>query len=399
MEKECIGLFSFDGPMFKDKNGIYCNTTLTSEMFKRYYSVVDKLIIVIRTFKIDITYIEANLNKVELDNVEFIEIENLNNIKNFILKKSIYQKIIFEKVKEADLIFARIPSIISDMTISCCKKLKKKYLAEVGGCVWDAYFNHSLIGKIVAPYMYYKEKIGVRDSCYTIYVTEKWLQKRYPTKGYSINASNVYLKKIDEKVIENRKVKIKKFSRENEIIIGTTAAVDVKYKGQEYVIKAIKLLEKEGYKFRYELVGGGNPKYLKEIAKKNKIEEKIIFKGVMLKNEVMRWLETIDIYIQPSKQEGLPRALIEALSMGVPALGSKTAGIPELLKDEFVFKRGNVCEIKEKIESIFIKNLEDIVQENINKSKEFEVSYLNQKREKIYKMYKNLILEEKEYIR
>ena len=46
---------------------------------------------------------------------------------------------------------------------------------------------------------------------------------------------------------------------------------------------------------------------------------------------VSAWLDGIDIYIQPSFLEGLPRALVEAMSRGCPALGSSVGGIPELL--------------------------------------------------------------------
>lgn len=391
MKKKYIGLFSFDGPMYKDKNGVYCNTTLTSEMFKRYFSVIDELLIVIRTYNIDKTYIEANLNKIELDNIKFIEIPNLNTIKSFIFKRYEYKKLIMNYVKKADLIFVRMPSIISDLTIQCCKKINKKYLVEVGGCAWDAHWNHSLIGKIIAPYVFYKEKNGVKNAVYATYVTEKWLQKRYPTKSYSISASNVYLDKLDKKNIEKRIEKLKKISKHKKITIGTIAAVNVKYKGQEYVIRAIARLKNEGYNIIYELVGGGDQSYLKGLAKKLDIYDNINFKGILLKNDIMNWLEKIDIYIQPSKQEGLPRALIEALSKGVPSLGATTAGIPELINKRFIFKKGNVDDIIKKLKKLLSSDLVLVSQENFNKSKEFELSVLNQKREDIYKKYRNLV--------
>ena len=394
MKKECIGLFCFDGPMYKDKNGVYCNTTLTSEMFKRYFSVVDKLLIVIRTYNIEKTYIEANLNKIELDNVEFIEIPNLNTVKSFILERNKYKKLIMENVKKADLIFARMPSVISDITIQCCQKIEKKYLVEVGGCAWDAHWNHSLIGKIIAPYVFYKEKVGVKNAILATYVTEKWLQKRYPTKSYSVNASNVYLDKFDREILNRRVEKIKKNSEERKIILGTIAAVNVKYKGQKYVIKAIAKLKNEGYDITYELVGGGDSSYLKRLAKKLGVSDNIIFKGVLLKSDVMNWLEKIDIYIQPSKQEGLPRALIEALSRAVPSLGSKTAGIPELIDEEFVFKRGNVDDIIKKLKKLLASDLLKVSQENFNKSKEFDLDFLNKKRNDFYSKYKQLIEKE-----
>ncbi len=57
-------------------------------------------------------------------------------------------------------------------------------------------------------------------------------------------------------------------------------------------------------------------------------------------------------YIQPSKQEGLPRALIEAMNKACPALGARTAGIPELLSEECIFKPGSVSQIVEIIKLI-----------------------------------------------
>jgi glycosyltransferase involved in cell wall biosynthesis len=62
---------------------------------------------------------------------------------------------------------------------------------------------------------------------------------------------------------------------------------------------------------------------------------------------VFDWLDAIDIYVQPSRQEGLPRALIEAMSRGLPAFGARTGGIPELIDEKFLFSntRTNIDEI------------------------------------------------------
>ena len=58
-----VGLFTFDGPLYKDKNGIYCNTTITNEMLERYFCVVDKLYLLIRTFSIEQSYEDAHMTK------------------------------------------------------------------------------------------------------------------------------------------------------------------------------------------------------------------------------------------------------------------------------------------------------------------------------------------------
>lgn len=387
-----IGLFSFDGPMYRDKNGVYCNTTITSEMLSRYLDVVDKLIVVIRTYHLDKTYDEASLKKVEREGIEFVEIPNLNSLKGFLVDKRKYNKIILDQVKKADLIFARMPSVISDITIQYAKKNKKKYMVEVGGCAWDAFWNHGILGKLVAPYMFINERKGIKNASYATYVTEKWLQSRYPCNCPSIAASNVYLASHDSSVLKKRLNKINNKDKNEAFIIGTTAAVNVKYKGQEYIIRAISELNKRGYNFEYEMVGGGDNSYLKRLAKKLNIEDKIRFKGILLHEDVFNWLDSIDIYAQPSKQEGLPRALIEAMSRGCPSLGSETAGIPELLDKECIFRKGSVNEICEILMAFDNEKMKYFSNINYKKSQEFDAELINKRRKAIYIDYAKSVM-------
>jgi len=387
-----IGVFSFDGPMYRDKNGVYCNTTITSEMLSRYLDVVDKLIVVIRTYHLDKTYDEASLEKVELEGIEFVEIPNINSLKGFLVDKGKYSKIILDQVKKADLIFARMPSVISDITIQYAKKNKKKYMVEVGGCAWDAFWNHGILGKLVAPYMFINERKGIKNASYATYVTEKWLQSRYPCNCPSIAASNVYLPSHDSSVLKKRLNKINNKDKNEAFIIGTTAAVNVKYKGQEYIIRAISELNKRGYNFEYEMVGGGDNSYLKRLAEKLNIEDKIRFKGILLHEDVFNWLDSIDIYAQPSKQEGLPRALIEAMSRGCPSLGSETAGIPELLDKECIFRKGSVNEICKILMAFDNEKMKCFSNINYKKSQEFDAELIYKRRKAIYIDYAKSVM-------
>lgn len=387
-----IGVFSFDGPMYRDKNGVYCNTTITSEMLSRYLDVVDKLIVVIRTYHLDKTYDEASLKKVEREGIEFVEIPNINSLKGFLVDKRKYNKIILDQVKKADLIFARMPSVISDITIQYAKKNKKKYMVEVGGCAWDAFWNHGILGKLVAPYMFINERKGIKNASYATYVTEKWLQSRYPCNCPSIAASNVYLASHDSSVLKKRLNKINNKDKNEAFIIGTTAAVNVKYKGQEYIIRAISELNKRGYNFEYEMVGGGDNSYLKRLAEKLNIEDKIRFKGILLHEDVFNWLDSIDIYAQPSKQEGLPRALIEAMSRGCPSLGSETAGIPELLDKECIFRKGSVNEICKILMAFDNEKMKYFSNINYKKSQEFDAELIYKRRKAIYIDYAKSVM-------
>lgn len=387
-----IGLFTFDGPLYRDKNGIYCNTTITNEMLERYFCVVNKLYLLVRTFSLEQSYEEAHMSKLYLeDKIEVIEIPNLNSPIKYLTKYQHYERF-QEIISKCDMIFLRIPSIISNIVAQICLHTHKPYLVEVGGCSWDSYFNHGFLGKLIAPTMYFNQKRTVRNAQFASYVTEKWLQKRYPTSCPQITASNVYLQDFNDEIIYNRLLRLKSTSFFPKKI-GTIASVDVRYKGQEYIIKALCKLKALGYNLEYELVGAGTSKYLKDLATKLGVEDHVHFLGLKTHDEIWSWLDQIDIYAQPSKQEGLPRAVIEAMSRGCICIGSTTAGIPELLESKYIFKNRDVNQICKIICQVYndTKLSQDVLR-NFNKSKEFDIKLLNSKRSMLFNAYKNYLL-------
>lgn len=158
------------------------------------------------------------------------------------------------------------------------------------------------------------------------------------------------------------------------------APVDVKYKGQEYVIQAIARLKKKGLLFEYHLVGGGNPSYLKMLSKNLGVAELVKFYGSVPHDDITSILDKADIYIQPSKTEGLPRALVEAMSRACPALGSNIAGIPELLDKNCIFRTGNVNDICSLLTSFDFDKMEKCARQNYIEAKNYEFSVLENRR-------------------
>ena len=136
-----------------------------------------------------------------------------------------------------------------------------------------------------------------------------------------------------------------------------------------------------GIRVKYTLVGGGDPAYLQQVAKKCGVEDQVVFTGRKNLDEVFALLDETDIYVQPSLQEGLPRSVIEAMSRGCPAIGARTAGIPELIAPECVVRRKSVSDIAETI--IKIANAEKmtaLAKNNFENAKKYEDSVLTQRR-------------------
>lgn len=385
-------LFCHDGPLIKDELNNFYGTSHNNDTFSRYYNIADEQSVIMRVNKLSKTEAEQKLSKITVSPFEVIECPNLSNLKGMLSKKQKANSIIKDQVIKSDFIVARLPSIIGFIALDLAKKLKKPYLVEVVTCPWDAFWNHSFIGKLVAPFMYFATKRRVRDTKYAIYVTNEFLQRRYPTLGKSVNCSNVALNEFDESTLFNRLKKISNLKKGRKLVIGTTAAVDVRFKGQQYIIGALGRLKEQGEEgFEYQIVGGGNQTYLKSISEKYNVTEQVKFLGSLPHNKVFEWLETIDLYAQPSKQEGLPRALIEAMSRAVPAFGARTAGIPELLDGKFIFSndKNNVDEICNILKSFNKETMLVQANRNYDESKKYDKYIIEERRKKFFEEFKN----------
>ncbi len=112
------------------------------------------------------------------------------------------------------------------------------------------------------------------------------------------------------------------------------------------MIRALAKLKARGIdNIEYQLLGAGKPDKLLAEAERLGVSEQIKVIGLKPHSEVYSWLDSIDIYIQPSFSEGLCRAVVEAMSRACPVLCSTAGGNVELCEKEFSFKAGNVDQI------------------------------------------------------
>ncbi len=387
-------LFVHGGEKLKeDKNGeLYTGGSYNKEVWNRYLDISENLTVIARKELTiyDAEYAKRKFQPFNKNRINFIEVPNLTSSYSSFLsvkKRKNTNKLIEKKILENDCLIARLPSRVGYLAIKYAKKHNKPYFVEVVGCAWDALWNHSLKGKILALKSYLAMKDAIKDAPYAIYVTNEFLQRRYPCKGKTIGCSDVLLPLTNNNVLAKRLYKIDTMDESKPIILGTIGAVNVIYKGQEYVIKAISKLNKKGYNFEYHLIGGGDNSHLMKIAKKNNVVDKVKFLGSLPHEKVFEYLDNIDIYIQPSKTEGLPRSLLEAMSRGCPAIGSDAGGIPELISSEFVFVRRNINDLEKKLMNMDKAIMIEEATKNFNKAKEFDKDLLDERRNDFYKYF------------
>lgn len=377
-------LFVHDGPIYYDADGQYYEFAYHG-LLERYRYLADDITFLMRVEPVT----EQTKNTPIPREVHIIGVPNFKDPGKYFKLISRVKRQIETAVKETDLLVLRGGSC-SNIALKLAKKMNKPYIYECVGCSWDSLWNYSLLGKIMAPYMFFADRKRIREAPFVYYVTRNFLQRRYPTKGKSVACSNVVVGDVPDEVLERRLLKI---SNCNTAVykLGTAAAVDVRYKGQEYVIRAIKELATEGLYFEYYLAGGNRLKstYLKDLANKLGVSNRVHFVGSLNSLQMSEFYDFIDIYIQPSKQEGLPRALIEAMSRGVPCAGSDIAGIPELLQPECLFKKGNVNSIKNVLKKMIQGHMKRYAKENFKTAKEYQIKILTKRRNAFYDIFLN----------
>ncbi len=370
---------------FDDAGNMYTNGSYSMEVWERYLRIFDRITLVMRRDPVAYTQQEAaaQFNIISSEKISFQELPDTTRSVTKFFNPKVKQEIsrIMEKaIRNADGVIVRLPG--ANQAVAYAKKHGKPCMVEVVGCPFDSLWNHSFRGKLLAIPYYFGLKRGMKKATSAIYVTNVFLQNRYPTPGMQTGCSDVVLEQIDDSVLEKRLSHIAT-STGDKTVIGTTAAVNVAYKGQKYVIKALGKLKKRGItNFEYQLAGGGDQTALRKLAVSCDVEDQVVFLGSVPHEQVFQWLDTIDLYVQPSRQEGLPRALLEAMSRGLPAFGAKTGGIPELLDDQYIFSNTsrNIREITEILLGFTNENRITQAKRNFHVAKEYQKDILDQRR-------------------
>ncbi|MCM1170967.1 MAG: glycosyltransferase family 4 protein [Clostridium sp.] len=386
-------LFVHDFRSYIKEGNVY-TTNLSYEILKkRYVDCFGELNILNRCGQMGSSQSERDLVKASGTSIKFVNEIGIFTPISFCKNYFKIKKIVYKYASNSEYIIIRLDSFLGLIAAKYCRKHSKKYLIEVVGCVRDSFWNKGLFGKVVAFPLFGRMRYEIKYAPYVVYVTKKFLQRRYPTKGETTNVSNVLLNKHSETTINSRLDKIKEIQNKKYTFqLCTVAAVNVKYKGQQFVLKAMARLKKSGnLNFSYHLVGPGDPKFLKEITQKYELEDYVIFHGSLAHNKVIELLDEMDVYIQPSFQEGLPRAVIEAMSRGLLCIGSDVAGIPELLDENWIFKRRK--NVPKQIEDLLLKIDSDTMKgqakRNFNEAKKYETDLLEQRRRSFFEKFLN----------
>ena len=131
-----------------------------------------------------------------------------------------------------------------------------------------------------------------------------------------------------------------------------------KYKGYEFLLRAMHELTCRGVDYNLELVGDGTEGHaLKQLARKLAISDKVRFSGWLQPKEVRAAMQQATVFVHPSYGIGdaVPTVIKECMALGTPVIASDMVGIPELLDEGrcgILVPPGNPRELANAIETL-----------------------------------------------
>ena len=152
-------------------------------------------------------------------------------------------------------------------------------------------------------------------------------------------------------------------------------------KNHEVVIRALKDLD-----VYYLITGSGDKKeYLENLAAELNLEKRVRFAGYRL--DVADFYDAADIYVLPSKREGLNVSIMEAMASGLPVVCSRIRGNTELIDENGggLFDPYSPEDTAKEIGRLINGNLESYGAYNLDKIRRFDVSAVNKAVESLYR--------------
>lgn len=148
------------------------------------------------------------------------------------------------------------------------------------------------------------------------------------------------------------------------------------------LVKAINVLINKYNMRNLEVicVGEGNDEEVSKYIEENKLDKYIKFTGVSTKEEVLRTIKKSKLLILTSKKEGKPRAIMEAMSLGVPCIGTRVIGTSETIFDDetgYLVTLDDHCELALKINKLI--NDEELYNKFSYNSREYSKKMFDEK--------------------
>ena len=173
----------------------------------------------------------------------------------------------------------------------------------------------------------------------------------------------------------------------DKIIITNISAIEY-IKGIDLIISAVSKLKQKGLDILFVHIGGLRGNTIEQQQYADLLKQMVIDFGIGnnvvwlgRRSDILDVLPLADMYVHPSRSEGLGSVLLEASVAGLPLIGSEVGGIPEIVHDGLnglLVNPGDANQLADAIEKVlrtkhrFGEQARQMVYQNFDQTKQAE---------------------------
>lgn len=354
--------------------GIWVKSGCLYQYWTRYLGIFDEVVLVARARDVDSP--AADLSRVDGDGVRFHAVPYFEGPLSYARQARGIRAAARRSVRWGDAVVLS-GSPLAPFMADNLRRTGYPYAMRMIGDPYDLFApganDHPM--RPILRYWITRQVTGLcHDACSAIYVTRQALQERYPCPGLCVGVSDVdlpaaaFLEVPREMRKDSGPIRI--------VMVGSLAE---RYKAPHVLIGAAARCARHGLDVRLTMVGDGRLRpSLEALTERLGISGRVEFLGQLSNERVKAELDRADLFVLPSFQEGLPRALVEAMARGLPCIGSTVGGIPELLPAEDMVAPGYPDLLAAKIREVVTdpRRMERMSARNLSKAREFQEGVL-----------------------
>ena len=350
---------------------IWTNGINSYNFWTRYLVAFDRVKIAARIEDAD--SVEASHRRADGRGVTFLPVPNYLGPWQYLRKPQQVKRAIRAAFDARDAVIMRVSSHLGGCLEPELVRTGHPYGLEVVNDPWDVFAPGAVTYRLRPLFRWWftsQLRRQCRCAAGVAYVTTSALQQRYPSGAYSIGMSDVEI--AADGIVASPSVFTTHYSsvelaKEDSVPHGrgphrraqghrlvTVASLAQMYKGPDILLHAVADCVNAGFDLTLHIVGDGKHRGEMEcLAGRLGIEERVNFLGQLPAGAAVRAeLDASDLFVLPSRCEGLPRAMVEAMARALPCLGSTVGGIPELLPPEDLVPPGDSRKLAQKIQQV-----------------------------------------------
>lgn len=365
--------------------GVWTHTAFPYGFWIRYLEVFDQVRVVARIREVQAVSAEAK--RANGENVSFVPVPYYLGPWQYLLRARQVTRAVRQAVRPDDAVIMRMGSQLASCLTPLLHRTSHPYGVEVVGDPYDV-FVPGAVRHPLRPFFHWWFPRQLRRqcarACAAAYVSEHALQRRYPAAPHAFTTHYSSIELPQEAIVN-----APRHSQLREPIsivsVGTLAQL---YKAPDVLIDAVALCVEQGLDLQAVWLGDGKHRAeMEAYASQHRVREQMRFLGQVPAGEAVRArLDEADLFVLPSRTEGLPRAMIEAMARALPCIGSNVGGIPELLPPEDLVPAGDAKALAQKIKKVVTDRdrMARMSARNLEKAREYQDDVLRERRLAFY---------------